>query len=149
MRPTALVVVALVTAGCREAPSAPQRLSALYVLQTINGNPLPATAAQGGGQRYVVLADSLVFEAGGHVRRTYAVRWMSATPPVMDTIYSQTLTFPYSIDGNRLTIGARQSCGPNANCVGWEDGTIDGKTARLVARILWQGDPVFVFAHRD
>ena len=149
MRRTAFLLVALATAGCWEAPSAQQRLSALYVLQTINGNPLPAIAAQGGGQQYVVLADSLAFDLSGFVRRTYTVRWISATPPVMDTIYNQTLIFPYSIDGNRLTIGARLSCGPNANCVGWEDGTIDDNTARVVARILWQGDPVFVFAHRD
>ncbi|HKW09401.1 MAG TPA: hypothetical protein VJO33_03415 [Gemmatimonadaceae bacterium] len=141
------LLVALLAAGCRDAPSAPQRLAGVYVLESVNDNPIPATAAQGGGQQYIMLADSLVFDLSGHVTRSYTVRWISTTPPVTDTIYSQTLTFPYSIDRNRLTIGTHQSCPANANCVGWDDGTIDGTTARVVDRIFWPGAPVFVYSH--
>jgi hypothetical protein len=47
-----------------------------------------------------------------------------------------------------LTIGARVSCPANANCVGgWEEGTIDAKTARVIEKIFWPG-PEFVFARR-
>jgi len=55
-----------------------------------------------------------------------------------NTIYTRTAIFPYSIDRNRLTIGAPQSCAANANCTGWEDGTMDSTTARVVSRIFGQ-----------
>src|SRR5207244_10191990 len=114
-------------------------LTAIYVLQSVNGHSIPATAAQGAGQQYVVLADSLAFDLSGQVRRTYTVRWISTAPPLQDTVYTQTMTFPYSIERNKLTIGFQQSCGPAANCVGWEEGTIDATTARVIDRIFWSG----------
>lgn len=142
------VASALLSAGCREVTSVPERLSALYVLQNVNGMSLPATAAQGGGQQYVVLADSLAFDPSGQVRRSYTVRWISTSPRLVDTTYSQTLVLPYSIERNRVVIGFRGPCPANANCVGSEEGTIDGTAVRMIARLLWSGEPEFVFVRR-
>ena|SRR5689334_21113883 len=143
------VAIALLGVGCRHAESPRERLAGLYVLQSINGAPIPAVASEGGGQRYTVLADSLLFDLDGNVRRSYRVRWISTTPPVIDTVYSQTFTIPYSIEQHQLTIGIRQSCGPNANCVGWDEGTIDSRTARVKSTMLWSGAPEFVFTRTE
>jgi hypothetical protein len=118
------------------------------VLQTINGQALPATAAEGGGQRYVVTADSLVFDATGHVRRSFTVRWLSTSPRLLDTTYHQSLLFPYSIERDHLTIGSQARCPANANCVGWDEGTINEAVVRLADRVLWSGEPDFLFARR-
>jgi hypothetical protein len=140
--------MSIASLGCRDISAVPQRLSALYVLQTINGLRLPATAAQGDGQQYVVLADSLRFDVNGMVTRSYTQRWISSTPPLIDTIYSSTLVLPYSIDGKAITIGYRQGCGPLANCIGYEEGFIDASTVQISGLLLWSGAPEFVFKRR-
>jgi hypothetical protein len=142
------LIIPLLAAGCRDGASPPQRLSALYVLESINGAPLPSTAAHGGGQQYTVLADSLTFDLSGVVTRSFTVRWISSVPPLTDTIYSETHRFSYTIERNRLTIGARIACPPNANCTGWEEGTIDDRTARVTEGIFWSGAPEFVYTRR-
>jgi hypothetical protein len=134
-------------AACRDATSGPSRLSALYVLQTINGNHLPAVAASGGGNQYVILADSLVFQPDGNVRRTYVVHWTS-TSPLTDTTYTQSFVIPYSVDGAKVTMGFHAPCPINANCIGFDEAVIEGATLRFAARMLWQGAPEFVFARR-
>jgi hypothetical protein len=142
------LIVPLLAAGCRDGASPPQRLSALYVLASINGTALPSTAAQGGGQQYTVLAESLTFDLNGTVTRSYTVRWISSVPPLTDTIFSKSSTFAYSIERNRLTIGARIACPPNANCCCWEEGTIDDRTAHVTETIFWSGAPEFVYTRR-
>lgn len=142
------VAIVLVLPACRDSTGVSERLSALYVLETIDGAPLPATAAEGGGQQYILLADSLAFDLSGQVRRTYVVRWISTSPVALDTTYRQTSAFPYSISRGKLIIGSQQSCGPLANCVGWEEGSINPHAARVTARIFWPGDPDFLFTRR-
>jgi hypothetical protein len=146
----AVVVVAIValSAGCSDPASVQPRLSALYVLRTINGHSLPATASQGGGQQYIVLADSLTFQPDGQVRRSYAVRWISSTPRFFDTVYTQVAHYLYVIEDRKLTIGFTAPCPPNAVCVRLEEGMIDVAAVRLNARLLWSGEPEFVFTRR-
>lgn len=143
-----LVALVMLDAGCSDPASVPARLSALYVLRSINGHSLPATASQGGGQQYIVLADSLAFEPDGQVRRSYAVRWISSDPRFVDTVYTQIARYWYAIDDRKLTIGYTAPCPPNANCIRSEEGTIDAAGVRLNARLLWSGEPEFVFIRR-
>lgn len=144
----ALIGIGILTAGCQDVTQIPVRFAGTYVLQSINGHSLPAVAAEGGGQRFVVLADSLFFDPAGTVRRSYIVRWTSTTVPIVDTTYHRTMTLPYSIEGKRVVIGAQSHCPANANCTGWNEGTIDFETARISERRLWLGEPEFVYHRR-
>lgn len=132
-------------AGCRSAADAPLSLSGTYVLESINGAALPATAAQGAGNQYIVLADSLQFLPDFKVRRSYTVRWIQASG---DTTYSQVWVFPYTVQGSRITMGNLEGCGPLANCVGFESGIVHGSSIFIAARLFWPGEPQFVFALR-
>ena len=139
------VIVSVI--GCSNSGEPQTPLAGMYVLQSINGAALPATAAQGGGQQYILVADSLAFGSDFQVQRTYTVRWLSNAAPY-DTTYTRTATFPYTRSGDRVTIGAQLSCGPGANCTGSETGSLDGASLRVTARIFWPGDPEFLFARR-
>ena len=140
-----VLVVALTLAAC-DAPTAVQpHLSATYGLVRVNGRHLPTVVAEGGGNRYTLLADTLQFMPDGNVRRTSLIRWVTTEPVVSDTTYTQQFTLPYVVDGRTVIMGYRTPCPPNANCVGSEQGDIDSETLRLTARMLWPGEPQFVF----
>lgn len=121
---------------------------AAFALHSVNGRSLPTTVAEGGGERYVLVADTLRFSADGTVARTTVVRHLSTSslyPP--DATYHQEWDLPYVLEGIRLTIGYRDPCPPNALCVGFETGTFTPTGLRVVGRLLWPGDPILEF-HR-
>ena len=59
--------VALLAAGCDSEPLAPSAVAGTYVLQSINGSPLPAAAGYQGpaDEAIVVIADTLSLAADG------------------------------------------------------------------------------------
>jgi hypothetical protein len=146
-RSVALLIAALSAgASCRDHFST--RVSGLYVLRTIDGKPLPATVAEAGSDRFVLIADSLRFDLGGQVQRKHVVRWIntSLTPGAITVV--ETRTFPYSVDGTNIVIGP--ACTQDACSVIASDvGTIDVNSVRLMVRILWPGEPLFVFTRPD
>jgi hypothetical protein len=72
--------------ACRSDVVGPGRVEGSYVLESVDGRAMPATAAEGGGQRYIVLADTLGFSASGMLVRSLAYRHLSATFAPADTI---------------------------------------------------------------
>jgi hypothetical protein len=148
----AIIVAWLGTAalvvGCRQEAAAPIRapFAGTYALEWLNGSPLPALAAEGAGQRYFVLADTLAFSPEGTVARRLTVRHIDATAtPPEETVYRHRLVFPYTVDDGHLTIGFREVCPPNANCIGFEEGTVSAANAVVIGRIFWPGEPILMF----
>ena len=125
----------------------PPILPSTAAWQSVNGARVPATAAEGGGQRYVLLADTLRFSRDGIVARSLVYRHFSSTFVPRDTVYQYRMTLPYTVTGERLTIGYVQPGPPNANCVGFEEGTITESRATVLGRLYWPGEPVLRF-HR-
>ena len=122
------------------------RFDGVYALESVNNSPVPATAAQGGGEHYILLADTLAFSRDGTVSRSLVFRHLSTTFEPRDSIHQYRLTFPYTIDGGRVvTIGYREPCPPNASCVGYEVGMITPSRATIKGRLLWSGEPVLRF----
>lgn len=144
----ATIAFATAVASCGSAEPLPTRLSALYVLYMVDGRTLPTTVVQRGGQQYTLLADSLFFEPGGEVRRTSVIRWISTSPRASDTTYTQTGRFPYSIEGRAMTLGYTGGCAPNANCVGFDNGTISAGSVILQDRLYWPEAPALLFTRR-
>lgn len=122
-------------------------LDGTYVLRAVNGRGLPTTIAEGGGQQYIVLADTLRFSRNATVARSMAVRHLSATPEFYpaDTTYHQVMSFPYVVESNRVIIGYRDPCPPNALCIGFEEGEFTPTGLHVVGRLFWSGDPILTF----
>ena len=147
--PLALVAVALagllVACGTDGVGPVPLDLDATYVLESVNGVAIPATAAEGGGQRYVLLADTLRFSRDGTVARSFAFRHVSETVSPRDTVYESRMTFDYRTTPSGVAIGFFTPCPPNANCVGFEEGVLTPDGVIVRARLFWSGEPVLRF----
>jgi hypothetical protein len=145
------LVVGLLVAGalgaCGSDAVAPvaARFDGAYALEAVDGIRLPATVADEPGYRSILLADTLTFQRDGIVARSMVYRQVSATRSPRDTVYHLRMTFPYTVEASRLTIGSRTPCPPNANCVGREDGTISASGVIVWARLFWSGEPVLFF----
>jgi hypothetical protein len=121
----------LVVACGRDTAGVLPRLSATYVLETVNGDPLPSAAPSGNTGRIVRIADTLVFSANGGADRHLTIQFVGLSTATPDTTIHTVEPLAYRIDGDRLTIGVR-SCPPNANCVGPSEGRIDARHVDLV-----------------
>jgi hypothetical protein len=145
----ALVGVAISTllAACGSDGFGPvtEHLDASYALESVNGAPIPATAAEGGGQRYILLADTLRFSRDGVVERSVVFRHLSTTFSPSDSVYRVNGTFRYTVRTGHLTVGNTKPCPPNANCIGFEEGIITPSEAIVRARLYWSGEPVLRF----
>lgn len=139
-------VLPLTFSGCRDGTSVAQRINAVYVLRTINGQPLPAYASQGSQYGFLLRGDTLVFSDSGFVTRSMTFDRVSVQLLEPDTTYHVTVRPPYSIDGRALLIGARFYCAPNALCTGWDEGTIDAAEVCTTQGMYWAGAPQFVYA---
>jgi len=146
-RVAVIVVIFSLSTACRSDGLHPvaAQLDATYALESVNGVPVPATAAEGGGQRYILLADTLRFSRDGVVARSLVYRHISTTFAPSDTVYQSRMTFPYTVSGERLTVGYTDPCPANANCIGFDEGIITESQAIVRGRIFWSGEPVLRF----
>ncbi len=120
-------------------------IDGVYVVQKVDGEAFPATIAKGGGQHYILLADTMRFLPQGMVARTVVYRHSSTDMFPRDSVYRIHVSFPYVLDGRRVTIGNRRPCPPNAQCIGSEEGMIGAYRVVIVARLFWSGEPVLDF----
>jgi hypothetical protein len=106
----------------REVTSPLLTTEGTYVLRAVEDRPIPAVIAEGGGQRYTIIADTLRFFAHGDVMRTQVMHHESSTSVGSMGMYTTSYTWPYERRGLQLTIGRVIHCPPNANCVGTHGG---------------------------
>lgn len=144
---TFVFALSITGTGCSET-AGPEGggFEAAFALRSVNGHELPATVAEGGGQRYVLLADTLRFQVDGTVARTTVFRHFSTTPSwPADTIYRTQGNLPYDLNNKWIIIGSRSPCPPNAICIGSETALITPRGLRVVARLRWPGEPILEF----
>jgi hypothetical protein len=141
--------LALALAGCGGdvlGPGTP--LEGTWVLRTVDGARLPAVTQEGGGMRYTLLADTLRLTRTGSASRVQVVRQQNADPrPYLpaDTTYAMRITRPYAVRGRTLTVGELEPCPPNANCLGVDQGFIDGDRILLTRHAMLGSDAVLAF----
>jgi len=98
----------LVLAACSDGTAPPQASNRLYVLESINGNPLPTITSAGAGDTVTVLWATLTLGPAGdavtvdHLRHAYL-----AYPPEEQTFASQ---YEYRITGDSITVGFFGQC---------------------------------------
>ena len=131
--------VLAITPGCRQGtdPEPSEALIGTWVLRTANGAPLPfvvsvSQTSFGGTETYTLLADTLVFDAGGEVVRVSTWRHVSEAP-VSDTVYTNRYPMQYRRAGDRVELGWFPDCGPLANCAPNDFGRVVGRVLELDA----------------
>jgi hypothetical protein len=105
MRFPRLISVALVgmlAAGCNDATAPPTRVTALYVLQSIGGEPLPAVFSSRSGETATVFWATLNLDAAGNAAMAERRRRES---PTFQQEHTNTKLTDYEIIGESITIG--------------------------------------------
>ena len=125
----ALVLVAAVTVACDESTGPSQTLSRLYILETINGRPVPAFVHVGQADTSFVLSATLTLDDAGNAVRVE--RWRYVYQPNRTEEGTFTGHMKYRINGDNITVGSFTPCPPNALCEGNKVGKVTSTTLTL------------------
>ena len=110
-----LVLAAAVTMACNDTTAPPPtRVTALYVLQSIGGEPLPAIFSPRSGETATVFWATLNLDAAGNA--TFAEHRRRESSSFQQDRTSSRLT-DYEINGETITIGPPCPHDPLADCV--------------------------------
>jgi hypothetical protein len=143
MRLSRLIAVALaslVAAGCSDATAPPVRVTALYILESIGGQPLPTTFSPSQIETATVFWGTVNLDAEGNATLVEHRRSEFATSQHERTIARLT---DYEISGETITVGPPCLHDPLADCYPKRVGQITGSTLTLSAE--FGGPPVYLY----
>lgn len=113
-------LVFALTLGCRDT-TGPKTISAVFVLQSVNGQPLPAVVFSEAGRTRTVVSSILRLDQEGRAFITE-----SDTENLQGVVSSQFFlaTLEYRLHGSHIEIGSFTPCPPNALCAANATGII-------------------------
>jgi hypothetical protein len=141
----AALALAAGAAGCHETTAVPETVQADYALQSVNGSGLPTAVLTGGGNTYILLADTLRFYSTGRVFRHTVVRHLTTGVPSTEEVYDQHNDFPYQLAGTFVIIGYTGPCAANAICIGNESGLLTEDSVVTGGGLFWPQGSTFSF----
>ncbi|HWL39815.1 MAG TPA: hypothetical protein VNO75_06210 [Gemmatimonadaceae bacterium] len=127
-RSIGVVVAGLVAVSCGDSTAPPERVNALYVLESIGGQPLPATFAADPLETATVFWATLNLDPAGNATLAERRRSVWQTSQQERTIAIQT---DYEIIGEDISIGPPCRHHPLALCVPKRVGKLQGQTLTL------------------
>lgn len=119
-----ILLVSAVTLGCSE-PLTPADVAAAYVLETVNGDPLPVVVRPIPEESIAVIAGSVTLTTAQRAITIERRRELHNNVPSENTYVSN---FTFELDGDAITL--YPECPPNALC-GTLDGVVSGETLSL------------------
>jgi hypothetical protein len=126
----ALLALLIVTIGCRDATEpSPQPRSRLFLLESVDGRPLPTIIDAGAGDTTHVLWSSVTLESTGHAVTVNHLSHVYLQYPPEETSYA--LRQGYRMKGDSIEIGSFQPCPPGAMCVGNLHGVLTDSTLAI------------------
>ena len=136
-----LPILAL-TLACSDSTSPTKLVSGTYVLETVNGQGIPAVFSAGQADTSFMLSATLSLDGAGHGLRSE--HWRYVFPP--NQVQEGTFTMPveYRIDGDNITVGSFQPCPANALCEGNKVGKFTSTTLTLSYETT-STSPVFLY----
>jgi hypothetical protein len=137
----AFLLAAAFTMACDESTAPPQTLPRMYVLETIDGRPVPAIHFAGQADTTFVLWATLTLDDAGNAVR--AERWRHVYPPNHTDESTFTSHAEYRIIGDRITVGRFTPCAPNALCEGNKVGRLTSTTLTLAYET--PNAPIFLY----
>ena len=125
-RTMSFLVFALAIA-CRDT-TAPERISAGFVLESVNGQPLPAVLFSDATRILTVVGSTLTLTMDGHafIGEVYT---QNSQGIVTQPTFAATLE--YQLHGDQIEIGSFTPCPPNAQCAANATGTLSNGTLTL------------------
>jgi hypothetical protein len=126
-RRTMSFLVFALTLACHDT-TAPERTSAGFVLQSINGQPLPVVLFSDATRTLTVVSSILTLTMDGHafIGEVYTQDSQGiVTQPTF------TATLDYRLHGDQIEIGSFTPCPPNALCAANATGTLANGTLTL------------------
>jgi hypothetical protein len=126
----AFFLVAAVTVACEEPATAPsETASGSYILETINGRPLPTFVSAGQADTSFMLSATLTLDGAGNAVRTE--QWRYVYPPNRTDEGTFIAHVQYRIIGERIIVGSFTPCLDTAACEGNKFGRITTTTLTL------------------
>lgn len=104
----ALLPLAGLTMACHES-IAPPKQPALFVLETLNNQPLPAIIGAGGGDTTTLLFASLFLDGAASARIITQTHQVSVSNPPRDV--TDTARYSYRIVGDSVAFASSTPCG--------------------------------------
>jgi hypothetical protein len=140
VRSIAVALVSVLAAGCSDATAPPIRVTALYVLESVGGQPLPATFTVNPIETATVFWGTLNLDAAGNATLVERRRSEFATSQHERTIARIT---DYEISGETIAVGPPCLHDPLANCYPKRFGQITGSILTLSAE--FGSPPVYLY----
>jgi hypothetical protein len=125
----AFVFTAALTMACSDPTRPPERVSQFFLLESINGQPLPAIVNAAPGDTTRILSATVNFDLAGNAFT--AERWRRVYPVNQADEATLTLDQKYRITRGTIIVGSFTPCPPNALCIGNKIGTITESTLTL------------------
>lgn len=124
-------LLALLAAGCDSDPVAPGKVAAEYVLESVNGGPLPAEKFDNGTFSFILLSETLRLEEDGSGIQESVHQTDFADPTKPDHRSDSLFRLTYRLLGDRLEVSFY--CPPEAICIMGPHliGRMDGATLVL------------------
>lgn len=120
-------VVGLLALNCGDSTAPPERVTARFILESVNGQPLPTTFSNG-GWTFNIYSETIELDAAGTA--TVAENRLE-TFGTYRSAGMGTLQAPYEIQGESITIGYPCGRGPLDDCAPSRRGLITGSTLML------------------
>lgn len=125
----AFLFSALLTMACAESTPPPGTVSRQYLLESINGQPLPALLSAAQADTTRILWATLSLDVAGNAYS--ADHWRRVYPPNQTEEATLALQLEYRITGDDITVGSFKPCPSNALCMGNKVGKITSTTLTL------------------
>jgi hypothetical protein len=125
----ALLPVVALTMACHESTAPPRMVSGVYLLESVNGQPVPAIVVAGQADTNFVLSATVTLDPAGNA--VTAEHWRYVYQPNQTEEGTLTLRLEYRITDHSITIGSFQPCPANAMCIGNRVGKLIGTTLTL------------------
>jgi hypothetical protein len=123
----AFVLVVASTIGCHETTAPP--VAGSYVLESINGQPIPANIQAEGGDTITVIYSSLTLDAAGKAQLSEHIRYVHPNSPPGEVTYTTGYSYRLVsnvIEGKNIVFDFSPPCPPNALCPVPPTGTFVG-----------------------
>jgi hypothetical protein len=125
----ALLPAVALTMACHESTSPPSLASGVYVLESVNGQGVPAIVSASQIDTSFMLSATLTLDGAGHAIRSEHWRYVYQPNQVEEGTF--TANVEYRLTGDNIAVGFFQPCPANAIYEGNKVGKITSTTLTL------------------
>jgi hypothetical protein len=123
-----LPVIAL-TMACHDSTAPPRTVSGVYLLESVNGQPVPAIVYAEPADTSFMLSATLTLDVAGTAVRSEHWRYVYQPNRIDEGTFIANVH--YRLAGDNITVGSFGTCPPNAICEGNKVGKLTSTTLTL------------------